>query len=241
MFTQEALPRLEVVRNKKDKGTYFGPFLHKKQARSVARYLVETFKLAICNKKIENGCLDFHLGRCIGSCMSSFEPSDYLFRIQLAQETLKKDHKKCMLAIKEKIKEYNASKAFEKSSHLSYYLEHLDTIFETIRTRFHEDKYSNDRFAASHHSGIENNQEVGHELATLLGLPDSIKTIDCFDISHFQSSYLVGSCIRFTGGFPEKDKFLGALKLKHLLSKMIMPHYKKLSRVVIRKASTCLI
>lgn len=45
------------------------------------------------------------------------------------------------------------------------------------------------------------------ELKVLLALKTVPKTIDCFDISHFQSSYLVGSCIRFTHGVPDKSKF----------------------------------
>ena len=32
-------------------------------------------------------------------------------------------------------------------------------------------------------------------------------TIDCFDISHFQSNAIVGSCIRFTNGKPDKKAF----------------------------------
>ena len=39
------------------------------------------------------------------------------------------------------------------------------------------------------------------------GAPHPIHTIDCFDISHFQSHYIVGACIRFTDGKPDKNKF----------------------------------
>jgi excinuclease ABC subunit C len=44
-------------------------------------------------------------------------------------------------------------------------------------------------------------------LQKLLELPERPETIDCFDISHFQSSYLVGSCIRFKDGLPDKNNF----------------------------------
>jgi excinuclease ABC subunit C len=161
----------------------------------------------LCNKKIENGCLDFHLGRCAGSCISTFDQQDYLFRLQLAQEVLKKDQKAFVSCIKDKIRLYNKDLSFEKSKRLSYYLDHLDSIFQAIATRFHEDKYKDDIFVAATPTNIQNNKEVGSELATFLYLPSAIKTIDCFDISHFQSSYIVGSCIRFTGGVPEKNKF----------------------------------
>ena len=207
LFTSKAMPTIEIVRTRKQKGTYFGPFLYKRQAREVARFLIKTFNLALCNKKIANGCLDYHLGRCSGSCLPTFDATDYHFRINLAQEVLKKDHKKFKDSVKEKIRDYNKQLAFEKSKRLSYYLENLDPIFETIKTRFHEDKYKDEIFVAGTPTQIENYKEVGIELAAFLGLEKPIKTIDCFDISHFQSTYIVGSCIRFTGGMPEKDKF----------------------------------
>ena len=172
------LPNVEVVRNKKLKGTYFGPFLYKRQAREVARFLVYTFNLSVCNKKIENGCLDYHLGRCAGSCMKDFDAEYYQFRLQLAQEVLKKDHKAFIAATKEKIREYNKSLSFEKSKRLSFYLEHLDVIFETIKTRFNEEKYKDAIFVAATPTQIDNNKEVGHELATFLGSEKFIKTID---------------------------------------------------------------
>jgi len=34
-----------------------------------------------------------------------------------------------------------------------------------------------------------------------------IHTIDCFDVSHKQGFFLVGSCVRFTDGQPDKNKF----------------------------------
>lgn len=231
LFTQEPLPRITVTRNKKEKGLYFGPFLHKKQARGVVKFLIETFRLGICNKKIENGCLDYHLGRCVGSCMKSFDNQDYLFRIELAQNVLKKDHKKYLASLQEKIKEYNQGLAFEKSRNMLSYIENLDTIFETIRTRFSEDKYENDIFVAGTPHNVPTTLNIGTEIAEFLGLSNHIKTIDCFDISHFQSRYLVGSCIRFTNGKPEKNKFR-RFKIKTLIQQ---DDYAALQEIVGRR------
>ena len=247
--TNDPLPTIEVVRNKSKKGTYFGPFLHKRQARGVAQYLIETFRLKLCNKKIANGCLDYHLGRCAGSCMAQFDPSDYHFRIQLAMDVLRNNHKESLKNIKEKIKEYNKTLAFENSKRLNEYLTNLDTIFETIRTRFHEKKYEHDIFVATTPTAVKPRDTALEELSEFLNLnnpadkifprvsfdelrtsgisstlkspnetaraefieaferPKQIKTIDCFDISHFQSSYLVGSCVRFSNGVPDKNNF----------------------------------
>jgi excinuclease ABC subunit C len=205
--TNDPLPTLQVVRNKRKKGTYFGPFLHKRQARGVAYYLIETFRLALCNKKIASGCLDYHLGKCAGSCMENFDANDYLFRLNLAMDVLRNNHKQSLKNLKEKIKEYSKTMAFENARRLSGYVENLDTIFETIRTRFNEKKYEHDIFVATTPTKIIPRDLSVEELSSFLDLQKQIKTIDCFDISHFQSSYLVGSCVRFSNGVPDKNNF----------------------------------
>ncbi|NBU70645.1 MAG: lysine--tRNA ligase, partial [Bacteroidetes bacterium] len=67
------LPTLTLVRNQRAKGTYFGPFLEKGSARKVYDFLIKTFRLKMCGKRIENGCLFYHLGQCAGSCRSDFD------------------------------------------------------------------------------------------------------------------------------------------------------------------------
>ncbi len=232
LFTiHDPVPTIEIVRNKKKKGTYFGPFLHKKQARGVAQYLTETFRLRLCNKKIANGCLDFHIGKCAGSCMAAFDMNDYLFRINLAIDILQKNHKKSLKDLQEKLKECNKSMAFENSRRLASYIENLDTIFETIETRFNEKKYEHDIFIATTPTSIKPRDEALHELSSFLNINKEIRTIDCFDISHFQSSYLVGSCIRFSNGVPDKNNFR-RFKIKTLQTQN---DYAALQEIVLRR------
>lgn len=232
LFTvHDPVPTIEIVRNKKQKGIYFGPFLHKKQARGVAHYLTETFRLRLCNKKIANGCLDFHIGKCAGSCMEQFDMNDYLFRINLAIDILQKNHKKSLKDLQEKLKEYNKMMAFENSRRLASYIENLDTIFETIETRFNEKKYEHDIFVATTPTAVKPRDEALHELSTFLNIDKHIKTIDCFDISHFQSSYLVGSCIRFSNGVPDKNNFR-RFKIKTLQTQN---DYAALQEIVLRR------
>lgn len=232
LFTvHDPVPTIEIVRNKKKKGTYFGPFLHKKQARGVAQYLTETFRLKLCNKKIANGCLDFHIGKCAGSCMATFDMNDYLFRINLAIDILQKNHKKSLKDLQEKLKEYNKALAFENSRRLASYIENLDTIFETIETRFNEKKYEHDIFIATTPTAVKPRDQALHELSAFLHIDKEIRTIDCFDISHFQSSYLVGSCIRFSNGVPDKNNFR-RFKIKTLQTQN---DYAALQEIVLRR------
>lgn len=247
LFTNETLPKMEIVRNKKKKGTYFGPFLHKMKARSVYTFLTKTFRLNLCNKKIEHGCLAYHIGTCAGNCRSDFDASDYQLRLQLAMDVLKDNDKAYIKKIEEQIEIYSNELAFEKAQHLHEYLTNFDHIFKTIRLRFSPSKYTTDIFVALNHFDQFNNSvrilrqapdfakastgtqdrlqgkrnekkepsptvelkepNIDIHLQEFLGLSKPINTVDCFDISHFQSNSLVGSCVRFTHGLPDKNKF----------------------------------
>lgn len=208
MFSHQDLPELKVVRNKKEKGTYFGPFLHKRQARSVAKFLIETFKLNICNKKIANGCLDYHIGICAGSCKDTFDHDEYLFRVDLAQNALRKNHTQFLKALKDRIQQESAGLHFEKAKHLHTFVTNLDTIFHTLHVKYSDEKFSSDVFIAMHQlKALPDRTALAYDLQQFLQTDKPIVTIDCFDISHFQSSYIVGSCVRFSNGLPDKHNF----------------------------------
>lgn len=209
LFTSVELPTIELVRNKKKKGTYFGPFIEKGPARKTYHFLKRTFHLNLCNKKIELGCLDYHIGNCAGSCKPDFDTSDYVFRISLAQQALKNNQEGFIEQVKEQMKKYIAKFEFEKAKNLNEYLQNVDAIFATLNTHFSTDKFATDIFVASTVTPYQEqiDASINVELQKFLGFATPVRTIDCFDISHFQSSYLVGSCVRFTDGKPEKHMF----------------------------------
>ena len=207
LFTPE--DTVELVRNKKKKGTYFGPFLEKAPARKTYHFLMQTFKLNLCNKKIELGCLDYHIGNCAGSCKPNFDEADYCVRIQLAKEALKNNQDDFIKKVKEHIALYSAEYAFEKAQTMNEYLRNVDTIFTTLNMHFSADKFATDIFVASTPTPYSPQVDttINTDLQKFLGFATPVRTVDCFDISHFQSSYLVGSCVRFTDGKPEKAMF----------------------------------
>ena len=54
---------------------------------------------------------------------------------------------------------------------------------------------------------ISKQSTISKALKILLKLPIEPHSIDCFDISHKQGMYMVGSCVRFTDGIPDKKNF----------------------------------
>lgn len=209
LFTSESTPRLILARTQEEKGVYFGPFLHKQQARSAYRFITQTFQLILCNKKISGGCLDYHLGYCAGICLPHFDQEAYLFRLSLAQDVLSKKQEDFIQKISEKINDYNKEFSFEKSRSIHRYLNDIDFIFKTINTRFSPEKYASDIFIATTPRSYVANMppDIAIQLQKLLNADAPIHTIDCFDISHIQGKNMVGACIRFIDGIPEKNKF----------------------------------
>lgn len=200
---------IELVRNKKKKGTYFGPFLQKGPARKTYNFLVQTFRLSLCNRKIEQGCLDYHIGNCAGNCRADFDYNDYLFRLNLAADVLKNNHDDYTKKIEDQMKKYIENLEFEKAQHTHDYLKNIDIIFNTIEIHFTDRKFATDIFVATTPTPYAPlvSETINTDLQKFLGVSNPIRTIDCFDISHFQSSYLVGSCVRFTDGKPDKHMF----------------------------------
>ena len=304
-----SLPELKIVRNQKQKGTYFGPFLEKTTARKVFDFLVKTFCLKICKKKIENGCLYYHMGLCSGSCRPDFDKDDYLRRLELAKNALKQGHKKFLAHLKKQIAEHSAKQEFEKSRELHLYYMAFERVFEALDHKPTDiediarkdiwilDHESHQLFVFSERNGVLKKRRVfllpfdqeaaydealeefflsfyrvfvppatilsnfdlgedkdvfqdflktwhkrdydvsiihptqGHfaalvrlgtvhvqqEVARQISLPRALKlllklphephTIDCFDISHKQGMFMVGSCVRFADGQPDKNSF----------------------------------
>ncbi len=208
LFTDTEPKLLKIVRVKKEKGSYFGPFIHKKDARRCFEYLVKTFKLEMCKGTIQGGCLNYHLNKCAGNCTPTFAQKDYEARLELAKLFLEGNYDKTIASLEVLLKEYNKHYEFEKARTIADYITHINVIFATLKTRFTERKYNPEitqallpKFKQMEYSG------GFYELKDLLGLPELPHSVDCFDISHFQSSALVGSCIRFTDGSPDKNKF----------------------------------
>ena len=312
--SKEKIPTLQLVRNKKKKGIYFGPFIEKGPARKAYEFLLCTFNLKLCNKKIEQGCLYYHLGKCAGSCKSSFDRQGYEERLELAITSLRKGHKKFLTHLKEKIETFDVEQKYEKSREYAGYLQAFTRVFTSLATPFAQHgtilaltkkdvwiflPENASLYLFKEHDGVLKKQQVfydfsdawneninthlqiqeyflsyyrtyqppstilanfdladsdvieqflhewsgktypititqpteghfanvvrlGHihaeqlskkQLATpqalklFLKLPVAPRTIDCFDISHKQGNFMVGSCIRFTDGQPDKNKF----------------------------------
>jgi excinuclease ABC subunit C len=204
------LPQLVIVR-RKDEVKFkklFGPFIHKKDVRFVYNYLMITFRLTVCNVKIEEGCLHYHLGQCAGTCKQDFSVKEYQERLMLAQAVLSQNYKVYEKTVQKQIAIHNKNMEFESAQYLTDYLQHAPVIFETIKTRFSASQYFSEIIEKT---APVLKQEIPVDIAIqaqkFLHVDKPIMSIDCFDVSHFQSSYIVGFAARFVEGKSSSSGF----------------------------------
>lgn len=77
-LSREAAPRLEVVRNTKDKkAEYFGPFPDSSAAYDMMKLLNRMYPLRKCRHLPKKECLYYHIGQCLGPCVHSIEEEVY--------------------------------------------------------------------------------------------------------------------------------------------------------------------
>ncbi len=199
-FSQEKIPTLSIVRTKRKKGTYIGPFLSKKAAYSVFNFLVETFKLKLCKKKIPHGCLQYHIGICAGYCSPDFDQDFYTLRLELAKYLVSKEPERASIIINEEIKKASKVLNFERAKKLLEYKKNFEIFANTVQ-----------KLAVM--PSKKQKQDNSKNLDTLIAIQKRLKlkhvpyVIDCFDISHLQSQAIVGSCIRYVDGSPEPNSF----------------------------------
>lgn len=199
------IDKLELSLIKPEKDIYFGPFINKKKIRSFYEYIIREFRLFTCNKKIANGCLDYHINRCAGSCLNDFDIKYYNERLNIAIKLLFKEYDKAYQNILDNIKKYSIQFEFEKAKKLSKYLNDFNEIVNNLKNRYDEVKYIDK--IEDLNSKKETKSDYLQDLKNLsLIFNKNIEKIDCIDISHFQSKFIVGSCIRFnTNDFDLKN------------------------------------
>ena len=118
VITNEEIPRLILTRTKDQKGTRFGPFIEKGQVRSLHAFLLKTFRLDTCTRRMEHGCLRYHMGICAGTCLPNFDLKGYLERLHLIKKLLSSGNKKAFEEIDALILHHNEKMEFEISKKL---------------------------------------------------------------------------------------------------------------------------
>jgi len=118
LITDEAYPRIEVVRHRGREGRYFGPFTDSGRMRTAINLIKEHFRLRSCNNALPErrplrACLNFDIDRCDAPCQNKISREEYNERIEEVVLLLKGKRKELVRRISSKMKAAAAREDFE--------------------------------------------------------------------------------------------------------------------------------
>ncbi|MDP1854168.1 MAG: excinuclease ABC subunit UvrC [Candidatus Omnitrophota bacterium] len=185
-ITSEDYPRLLVVRRRLDDGAvYFGPYTDAKLLRQAIKVLRRVFPYCTCRPFPKKPCLNYDIGLCPAPCIGEISKKEYAKNIEDIRLFLEGKNEELFAKLSKEMSGFSKERNFEKAKEL-------------------RDKIS----ALSSMSGAASIYEAeSRELRRVLGLKDSPKRIEAFDISCISQEFVVGSMVGFLDGRPDKNNY----------------------------------
>ena len=120
---QEPYPRLLFThKRQRDAAKYFGPYTSVSAMKETLDFLIKTFSLRTCNKKLQEGvtvsrpCLYYHIKRCSAPCQGYISREEYLKNFENALAVLSGNASLVINDLKEKMAEASKNLDFEKAA-----------------------------------------------------------------------------------------------------------------------------
>lgn len=129
-LTNEKYPRLIVTREarKRNNAKYFGPYPNVRAARTTCNLLNQLFPLRKCRNIPKKECLYYHLGQCLGPCITNDE-LDYTEIKKEINDFLNGKSAKVISMLEEKMQKAALNLEFEKAKE---YRDEINSIKSTI-------------------------------------------------------------------------------------------------------------
>jgi DNA polymerase III subunit epsilon len=138
-ITQEAFPRLSVVRAVREDGaTYFGPFRRRQAAEDVVLALYDGFPIRQCTPRLSatalvSACALAGMGRCAAPCDGTISRQGYSDIVERVRDALSSDARPALLGVRERMTRLVGEQRFEEAATIR---RRLETLTNTGR-RFH--------------------------------------------------------------------------------------------------------
>ena len=198
----DPMPRFELTRIRREDGArYFGPFANAGAVRSSLQAIRKQFGIRSC-RPLEPGerdfkhCLDHVIKNCSAPCVDRISREDYLQRVEQACEVLEGKSREMISTIEMEMEKAAGKLDFEKAASLRNLLHDLRETSKPMK-----------RFTRTTLPSGINPQEDIIELRDALGLSQTPRTMECFDISNISDNHIVASMVRFRDGVPERESY----------------------------------
>ncbi len=125
-ITSEEHPRVLKVRNRKFKGTYYGPYPSNSFVNEIIKVINRETKLRKCQKLPKETCVYYHLNQCYGPCIKSFDKDMVKGYKDEVSSLLRQDMKGLSKLVHEKIMVYAKNLEFEQAQELKVVLNQIN-------------------------------------------------------------------------------------------------------------------
>lgn len=146
-LSKEAAPRLEVVRNIKDKkADYFGPFPDSGAAYDMAKLLNRMYPLRKCRQLPKKECLYYHIGQCLGPCIRPVDEAVYAQMRNEIRRFLKGDVSDTLAKLNEQMLAASEQLQFERAQEIHELMNSIRHVVDKQQIDF-KDHLDRDVFA----------------------------------------------------------------------------------------------
>ena len=138
-ITEEAFPRLSVVRAVRDDGaTYFGPFRRRKSAEEVVLAVYDGFPIRQCTQRLSTRrpsptCALADMDRCAAPCTGAISVDGYGDLVEQVRSALAEDVRPAVRGLRDRLQRLAGDQRFEEAATVR---SRLDTLIRT-GARFH--------------------------------------------------------------------------------------------------------
>lgn len=133
-ISNDEIPYLEIVRNRKGDGEFYGPFTNVYFTRQLFEVLRKVYKFRTCKRditKLKKTCMDYHLGLCSGVCINEESPEDYKKKINEVKNVLKGQFSAVISFIKLKMEQHARLLDFENAAKYRDILLNFNKVMES--------------------------------------------------------------------------------------------------------------
>ena len=193
-ISADTFPRIYLTRKLLPSGQFFGPFTSVQAARETLKAIRKIWPYRSCRTMPKRVCLYYQLGQCPGPCQGLISKSAYqkiIHQISLFLQGKKQLVVRRMQAELHrheqelnKLKSENRAVTEHKIISLNWQLQQINKVLATSGVLSLEERYTNDVV----------------ELGKILGLKQSPRRIEGYDVSNLYGAQAVGSLVVFVDG-----------------------------------------
>ncbi len=201
---KKPVPYVSITRNVQDKtARYFGPYTSSSDLKTVLKILRRIFPYQSVKNHSKKKCLYYHLKLCL--CVPVFPEniSESKKNIRDLINFLEGKKDGVVRSLKKEQKKYILKEEFEKASEIQSKIEKIELITSARYDPFTYQAEPNFYY-----------QRIQNELASLKAILlkygvnlNTLKRIECYDISNISGQHATGSMVVFTDGDSNKNEY----------------------------------